>query len=393
VGRLSCIVFILALVPGSFCQKVTDAEAGNPAAFTIAIDQPVYANEPIWVHVLNGQIGNVRYPFYPAVGFFGCNKLEVRHNGTLLSPRTIPLTSYVGLVCGSSAPAGSPEGRLPLHVLFPLTQPGRYSVLWSTFSFPEKAKGEILGLDRASQWLTFTVLPETSEQHEKWFKSLLAHPPKDSGQVAGDYLPALVAGAPDRRALSRFLDYTYVDDQVVAGEAASALILFPESDVMRAVVSVIKKLGPSDQLAYYASYHRGWTLADEVDVVHAAAKYLNPPELKVAPAPRPDVITHLQPDIPTPTSAAVKLLYFIFYVPNHAWPADGDLKDWANAQVLRAAPSIMAHGNVTAVIELAQYLGSMQPSAEAHALLLQIANRDDEAAVQGKICLGWHRPD
>jgi hypothetical protein len=132
--RLARIGFALALVPVSFCQIKGGSLAGDPSAFTIAIDQPAYTNEPVWVRALNGPLQNVRCPFYPAIGFFGCNKLEVRRDGAVLSPRTIPITgmSWGGPACGSSAPAGSPQGRLPLHILYPLTQPGTYSVRWTT---------------------------------------------------------------------------------------------------------------------------------------------------------------------------------------------------------------------------------------------------------------------
>jgi hypothetical protein len=161
---------------------------------------------------------------------------------------------------------------------------------------------------------------------------VLANPPKDSGHLAGDFLPSLVADAPDPQALSVFLKYLYADNQIVAAEASSALELFPQPEVMHAVVEAIGERGPSEQLAYYASYHKGRTLADEGKVVHAAADYLIPSEKSQ------DTTVH-QPYAPTPSSAAIKLLRFIFYVPNHAWPADGSLNAWADAQVLRASPT------------------------------------------------------
>jgi len=85
---------------------------------------------------------------------------------------------------------------------------------------------------------------------------VLANPPKDPGQIAGDFLPSLTADAPDPRALSVFLNYLYADNQIVAAEASSALELFSQSEVMHAVVEAIEEHGPSDQLAYYASYRK-----------------------------------------------------------------------------------------------------------------------------------------
>jgi len=398
--RLAGIGFALALVPMSFCQATDGVQAGDPPSFTIAIDRPAYANEPIWVRALNGPIENVRYPFYPAIDDFGCNKLEVRHDGALLTPRTIPTpggTQRVGIACGSSAPAGSPQGRLPLHILYPLSQPGTYSVRW-TIEAPGLHRPVPLRAIAESQWLDFTILAETPKQHEKWVRQLLANPPKDPGQVAGDFLPSLVADVPDRRALRVLMGYLYAKNQIVAGEAASALELFPESEVMRAVIEAIEEHGPSDQLAYYATYHKGWTLADEDGVVHAAVRFLNPPHKRpVAEVNQPEnpfkAEDRFKPVVPPAMSAAIKLLGFIFYTPNHAWPADSNLNAWTDAQVLRAAPTIMASADTAAVQELAEYLGSMQPSADAHELLLRIADRDDVAGEQAKICLGWHRPN
>ena len=398
--RLVGVGFALALVPISFCQAKSGVQAEVPPSFTIAIDGPAYATEPIWVRALNGQIENVRYPFSPAVGDFGCNKLEVRHHGTLLAPRTNsgPVSS-VGIACGSSAPAGSPQGRLPLHILYPLTQPGTYSVRW-TIEYPDLTPGSLTPLRSIAEspWLTFAVLAATPEQHQKWVRRLLANAPKDPGHAAGDFIPSLVADAPDPRVLSVLLGYLYAENQMVAGEAASALELFPQSVVMRAVVKTIEEHGPSEQLAYYATYHKGWTLADEEEVVHAAVRFLVPPHTRpVAEVNQPENPFKAQnpfaPEVPTAASAAIKLLGFIFYTPNHAWPSDSKLNAWTDAQVLRAAPKIMASADTTGVQQLAEYLGSMQPSADAHELLLRIADRDDVAGEQAKICLGWHRPN
>jgi len=399
--RLAGIGFALALAPMSFCQAKNGVHTGDPSSFTITIEKPVYANEPIWLRALNGPIENVRYPFNSFIGDFGCNNLEVRHDGVLLTPHTIPFTAIqrIGPVCGSSAPAGSPQGRLPLHILYPLTQPGTYSVRW-TIEYPDFAHGPSPGLRpiAESQWLTFTVLPATAKQREEWVSHLLANPPKDPGQVAGDFLPSLVADAPDGRVLRVLVRYLYAENQIVAGEAASALELFPQSEVMRAVIAAMEEHGPSDQLAYYATSHKGWTLADEEQVVHAAVRYLNPPHTRpvaeVNPPEDPFMQQNpLKPELPTATSAAIKLLAFIFYTPNHAWPSDSNLNAWTDAQVLRAAPKIMTSADTTAVQELAEYLGSMQPSVDAHELLLRIADRDDVAGEQAKICLGWHRPN
>lgn len=369
------------------CQGTRAADTQTLATFKIAIGQQAYTNEPVWIHAFNGPIRNVRYPFSATIGDIGCNNLELRRNGVVLKPRTIALeTHQEGIVCGSSAPIGSPSGQLPLHVLYPFNKPGTYSVRWTIEEpdYTSRLHPVQLRAIAASQWLTFTVLGATSEQRAQWLNGLLAHPPEDPGELAGEFLPSLAAAAPDQRALSAFLGYLYADNEVVADEAASALELFPQPEVMRAVISVIDERGPNDQLAYYATSHMGWTSANEAEVVHAAAKHLVPPATPRIASDRPSWA-------PTATSASIKLVGFIFYTPNHAWPSDAQLKSWTDTEVLSAAPDIMARGTVEEVQQLAEYLGEMQQTADSHALLLRIAGRGDSAGEQARICLKWHR--
>lgn len=96
------------------------------------------------------------------------------------------------------------------------------------------------------------------------------------------------------------------------------------------------------------------------------------------------------PYAPTPNSAALTLLRFIFFVPNGAWPADPNLKSYANEQVLQAAPNIIANADARTVQELSENLGSMSSSDRAHELLVQISQRSDTAGEQARIALTWH---
>lgn len=364
LNRRAVIRVALSLLP-LLSGVAGAAQISSPTNFTISIDQPVYAGEPVWVRALDGPIQNVRYPFNSPIGYFGCNKLEVWHDGTLVAPsttETIPRV-YNGPACGSAAPSGSPEGRLPLHILYPLIQPGTYLVRWTIESpnlpppsliptipqsheYPDFTHRPPFRTIGQSQWLTFTVLAATPAMHESWLQKLIASPPDDPGQIAGDFLPSLAADAPDSRALNIFLKYLYSDNEVVAAEAGSALELFPQSEAMHAVATAIDEHGPSDQLAYYATYHTGWTHEEESRIVHAAVTYLELPEPRLAEGAKPWT--------PTRTSAAIKLLRFIFYIPNHAWPLDPKLNSWTDVQILRAAPGIMANASVAAVQQLAE---------------------------------------
>jgi hypothetical protein len=234
-----------------------------------------------------------------------------------------------------------------------------------------------------SDWLKFEVLQATPKQHEDWIRNLLANPPEDPGRLAGDFLPSLFAAAPDTRALSVFVKYLYSNDPMVSGIAASGLECFPRDVVLRAVAESIEEHGPSEELAYFATFHTGWTHEDESAIVQAVLRYLQPTDSRLP--------SSQQPHAPTQAPAAIKLLRFILYVPNHAWPDDPKLAEYADARVLQAAPQLIESSNARTVQELSEYLGSIQPNPRAHELLLEIAERPDAAGAQARICLTWHR--
>jgi len=213
---------------------------------------------------------------------------------------------------------------------------------------------------------------------------MLANPPTEDGLLAGDYLPSLAAAAPEPRALGVFVRYMYAENSMVAGMAASALELYPKEAVLQAIAASLEQHGPGDALAYYATYHTGWTHDEEEKIVRATVPYLQP---SIASAPGKESSPGTSTSV---SAAAIKLLRFIFFVPNHAWPADPELAAYADEQVLQAAPAIMANGDTNAVQELSEYLGTMPSSSRGHALLLQIADRPDTAGTQAKIAITWH---
>src|SRR5260370_33937666 len=121
----------LVLLTPVFPQFELPAQTRSAAipALTIAVDQPIYTGQPLWVRAIAGPLSNIRYPFRGTVEDIGCNRLEVKRNGVLLKPHPINgLGSADGIACGSADPSGSPEDRLPLHVLYPFHVARAYSV-------------------------------------------------------------------------------------------------------------------------------------------------------------------------------------------------------------------------------------------------------------------------
>lgn len=357
------LLHLASLVLLSFGVQVTSHSEVTAVPLHIEVTQPAYVGEPIWVTATSGPIQNVRYPFHAAMEDIGCNRIELKHDGVSL-PK-LPLRSTAdqsGIVCGSAAPPGSPPHRVPLHALFDMKEPGSYSVRWTETSS-----------HAVSDWVSFEVLQPTAEQRETWLSSLLAHPPENTGLLAGDFFPSLLAGVPDARVLKMFVSYLHAEDRMVSGMSAAGLEHFPLSEVRSAVAESIVQNGPSEAIAYFATYHTGWTQADENRIVHAATAYLQPSRM------------------PSQSAAAFTLLHFIFDIPNHAWPADPELKTYADRQVLGAAPGVIASGDTEVVQQLAEYLGSMS-SPQAHDLLQHVAERTDSAGEQARIALTWH-PD
>jgi hypothetical protein len=197
--------------------------------FTATVDQPAYTGEPIWVRT--EPRANIRYPFRASIGDFGCNRLELLHDGKPVQPRPLmPWGDGSGILCGSAAPPNAPENRLPLHVWYPLQQPGIYAVRW-VYEVPDFNSGKMKMDSISSTWTTFRVLQATPAEREARLNRLLASTPTDAGLLAGAYIPSLVAAAPDQRSLRAIATQLYSSNQVVAQLAASALQFFPKITV------------------------------------------------------------------------------------------------------------------------------------------------------------------
>jgi hypothetical protein len=178
--------------------------------------------------------------------------------------------------------------------------------------------------------------------------------------------------------------YLHSPDLMVSRLAASCLEVFPQTEVRHAVVETLVKDGPSEELAQFATMNTGWTLEDENRIIHAAIPYLLSLSA-IQPVGRIPAEAR-----PTQSAAALRLLRYILYVPNHAWPENYELKFYADAQVVNVAAKIMAEGNSVTVQELALNLGAMASSPRVDEMLMQISQRQDIAGQQARGALKWH---
>jgi hypothetical protein len=332
---------------------------------SITVDQPAYTGEPIWVHIQPA--GKIHYPFRTGIADIGCNRLELTHDGQPVSQRKLEIWGNPsGILCGWVAPPHSLTDRLPLHVLFPSLHPGKYAVRWVTQT-PEFSSGRMQLVDSvSSEWAQFTVRSASENQRRTWLHDLVNSVPTDAGILASDYIPDLVAAAPNDEALRAIAEQLYSRNQVVAQLAASALDVFPQHQVDKVLAALMHSNGPSDVLARLVCSdslrgHRSQFIADS--------------------------IRFLDSHDPQRLAAAIETLIFLVHTPNAAASAT-DLTT-ADAAILRAAPAVISSGNDEATRKIALYLGLLK-GTEAHDRLWEIVSKKGPAAEQARLAIAWN---
>jgi hypothetical protein len=358
--RAFLLVFILfCFLPGSSQGRLGSIPV---IPYSVTVDQPAYVGEPIWVHT--EPTGKIHYPFRTATGDFGCNRLELMHEGAPVSPQQLEIRGdQNGALCGWVAPRNAPVDRLPLHIWFPSLRPGTYAVRWVTQS-PDSQMRMVDSV--ASDWTTFVVRIAPAGQRQAWLHSVLASAPTDPGILAGDYIPNLVAAAPDAHALHAIAEQLYSENQVVSLLAASALQFFPQDQVNALVQQLIHKKGPSEVLAHMICApslrkFRTQFVADNV-------RFLDSPDYKYS-------------------AAAIEALGFLVHYSNES--LSGADSTAADAAILRVAPAVVSQGNEEAKRQLALYLG-MFKAPEARQWLWKMVLTGGSSAEQARIALTWN---
>jgi hypothetical protein len=345
------------------------AQTSNVLKFQIQLTEPAYTATPVWIHAALSPPLEIRYPYGEDPGNFGPNRLEVKRENSLLPE--LPYNSWVsggGLLDGSIAPATSPKNRLPLHLHFALDTPGLYSVRWTLLrhDFQDGLIAEVVAAQ--SDWLDFEVLQSTRQQRKNWFEKLRARVPRDPGEFVGDFLPSLLADAPDPRGLQVVLEQLYSTEPLVRGCALSGLRFFSEADLRSQVPDMLQLRGPNDGLAYVLSWHAPWFEDRKDDLVRAALPYL-----------------HAQED--WQVAATLKTLGFMVHLGNFHWPPNSEVPVKSDQAVLAAAPQLIERDSQVSQ-PLSEYLGGIK-SHSARKLLWQVAERPEPAHEQALIALTW----
>lgn len=310
--------------------------------FLISVDQPAFIGEPIWVNE------RTRPTQYSSIGG-ECNRLELLYDGKAVPPWPVKPV-FVGGSGSTSWPISfdfdcnrselynpSPGKRIPLHIWFHIQQPGQYALRWN-YEWPEFQGNKVITKRASSDWITFTVQAPTAEGREKWLRTVLAQPNQSSVDLLGNYIPSLVAAAPDERALNAIVAKLYSFDRAAA-MASEALAFFPDDHVKTAIYEMIRNQGPTDFLAHLVSWN-SLGLDDDpnqrAQVTRTCFRYLR--------NPHPDKV-----------AAAIEMILFNVHGKNPT-PTDPKLIAQADNEVLDASADIAATGQENTQRELILYM-------------------------------------
>jgi hypothetical protein len=337
-----------------------------PKQFSITVDHPAFIGEPIWVNKTTRP-----HDYFFVSG--ECIQLELLHDGKLVPRWPVKYVSGgagstswspISMMAANCLPTAlrNPSGhRLPLHVWFQIRQPGRYALHWVSERPPDVRDNKSVTTPVGSAWITFTVLPASAADREKWLSHLLAHPPENASLFLSDYIPSLVAAAPDQRALEIIAAQLYSSD-IVAGSAAEALTYFPEDRVRAAIFELIQKRGPTDFLAHLVSWNSFGLDADPDQRAQMTRTCFG----------------YLRSSDPEKVAAAIEMMLFNVHGKNPT-PTDPKLLARADDEVLNAAADIAGAGREDPQRELILYMRCIK-SPEGRRRLVSMAHSGGAAS-------------
>jgi hypothetical protein len=328
---------------------------------TVSLEQPAYTGMPVWLKAdLPLDSGAIQYPYYLGPAGFGCNEVEVRREGKLLTP--MPGSSWMqsgfgggGAICGSYSAAFASKhlGRLPLHLLYRFDAPGTYEVRLTLLGDPPGfgPPGDIRG---RSEWTPIEVLPSRPNQRAQWLEALRARPPEDTAEVLTDTLPS-VLGAPDDASFDILTGYLYHPDVFVRRYATNGLNYWPEESASRKLLSLLHTKGPSDAVIGFLT--RQPRCRDSDEIVEASLPFL-------------------ESDSPVLMGGAVDALR----------PASRD-KPAIREALLRSAEHVLSRADSQTLNEMAQMLAATK-DPRAHALLRSFVDRGNDQLLSPLLSFG-----
>jgi hypothetical protein len=258
--RMWRFVFLVWLV--ATCASSALCQQGTPGigVAKISLPGPAYIGMPIWMKVESPDGYRIHYPSSTSPSDFYCNQVEMKRDGQLLAPRIDLSVSRNGGACGWLGVANIADSKLPIHLQYPLTEPGTYLV---RFTRREYQPGRGMQTAEQSHWVPLVVRTAPPGVLERWLRSELAMVQGASpGQLLGEVLPSLLASH-DPRVLRAMIDTSYDGNPVVTQYAANSLRLFDAEAVRIQLLAVVGQRGPNDAL--------GWFFSSDADLVRPIA--------------------------------------------------------------------------------------------------------------------------
>jgi hypothetical protein len=250
----------------------------GPPVVRLSLFGPAYAGMPVWIRLERSHPYDTRYPYSLDPWDFGGGQFEVKRDGVAIEWHLPPRGNsgvVGGLANGSSAPAGSPRSRLPLHLVARLDVPGRYAVRFTGYQIrPTPAGVASVEADR-SEWFEFDVRPPDAGRRDAWLRDLKRRlPVATAGELAGDLLPSALA-APGDWLIPVLFNLTHWSDtvtqvteqsrpsiehgeQIVRGYAAACLRAFEPAAARCHAAEYARRHGPPAPLLHALGNVREW---------------------------------------------------------------------------------------------------------------------------------------
>jgi hypothetical protein len=336
------------------------AQQATGPRIDLRIEPPAYAGMPIWLDVdVDDGCLEARYSGAPP-GFFGIrgDRAEVTFGGHKAPPARFPPApiAWIGpapprRACPGSHPVGpASQHRFPLHLVASFDRPGAYAVRWVV-------PGEV-GIAAQSAWLPFTVQALPRTQREAWLKGMLLYPPADPALLA-EYISSLLVAWPDPRITRMLLNLLCAPDIRTNRIASGALTNKIGHDGDAYLLTLVTNGCLTPAVVSFLSWHSPGNERQREQLLRAAAAHLQA-------TARPSVVT------------ALTAMYWLR--PRRAVD-DPRLRAWADQQVLRLAPSVVADNDDAAKQALVNYLGSAPISATVREMLHTLADQQGSAAM------------
>jgi hypothetical protein len=359
---------VVVIVNGLRSQPVMVA-FGKPKV-TLSVQGSAYVHMPVWIALKQPLPYDAAYPYSLNPGNLGGGRFEVRFNGVLLKPFDVfdppGGIAVSGLLNGSIAPAGSPRGRLPLHLQYRFDTAGKYGIRFIG-TRREHGSGNVLQQVQVdeSDWTEIEILPYSENERIQWIQQQTAKMAASSpGELVGDIIPGLLA-EPDQLALGAILPELYNPNELVRRFVAGTLTMFDSALATKELTSLIKDKGPTEELTRMLDQNEAVFEGGHQAFLAAAPGFLNSGSSLVQAG----------------------VLQYLEWTQNHDWGKTPEFKAQLSAMVMRAAPALLEGTDSHLQQLLAQVLGSIKTDASRDLLWFMIESGKSER--QSRIALTW----